>query len=317
MCLSYNTTVKLTFDPECPDTWFLQVDNVLRVRSEELGFSIPLSHFQALSFLNLKTSHSNRRTVTPTTGTNMSREKRLHHLFSQFELEDRSPSQLLRHMRSLASDYEWSIEIPKESWVNCPQESMVPFLITSIYQDDKVAEVANRIYNHNDRLSVNAVKISAAADTISQQLDALTDRFEKLKLLISGSSPGLNRRRQISPKRRRSPSERDDRICYYHKTYGDDAKKCRPGCRKYYLQSTGISLLAANNSKIHTYGQKFLKFDLGLRQEFPFVFLTADVKKPIIGAEFPKLFWPECPPTHRQSFLEYPIRVSFYLPCPD
>nr|CDS26255.1 gag pol polyprotein [Hymenolepis microstoma] len=52
------------------------------------------------------------------------------------------------------------------------------------------------------------------------------------------------------------------------------------------LKSTGTSLLAAKNSKICTYGQKFLNSDLGFRREFPYVFLIADVKKPIIGTDF-------------------------------
>nr|CDS33832.1 gag pol polyprotein [Hymenolepis microstoma] len=44
----------------------------------------------------------------------ISREKRLQHLFSQVKLGDRSPSQLLRYMRSLASGYELDDEILKD-----------------------------------------------------------------------------------------------------------------------------------------------------------------------------------------------------------
>ncbi|VUZ49963.1 unnamed protein product [Hymenolepis diminuta] len=43
---------------------------------------------------------------------------------------------------------------------------------------------------------------------------------------------------------------------------------------------------AANNTKITTYGKKFLSLDLELRHEFPFIFLVVDVQKTIIGDDF-------------------------------
>ena len=55
---------------------------------------------------------------------------------------------------------------------------------------------------------------------------------------------------------------------------------------KHFLHPTGLSLQAANNTKINTYGQKSLTLDFGLRREFQFIFLIADVQKPIIGADF-------------------------------
>ena len=52
------------------------------------------------------------------------------------------------------------------------------------------------------------------------------------------------------------------------------------------LHPSGLTLQAANNTKIATYGQKLLKVDLGLRRSFPFVFLIAAVQKPILGIDF-------------------------------
>jgi len=45
-------------------------------------------------------------------------------------------------------------------------------------------------------------------------------------------------------------------------------------------------LYAANGSVIPTYGTVMLKPDLGLRREFPWRFILADVLQPIIGADF-------------------------------
>ena len=52
----------------------------------------------------------------------------------------------------------------------------------------------------------------------------------------------------------------------------------------------GISLQAANNTKINTYGQKSMTLNLGLRRVFPWMFMIADTKYPILGADFLRNF---------------------------
>ncbi|CAH8621438.1 unnamed protein product [Dicrocoelium dendriticum] len=56
--------------------------------------------------------------------------------------------------------------------------------------------------------------------------------------------------------------------------------------QKNNLLPTGLTLEAANNTKIHTYGQKMLTFNLGLRRNFPSVFLIADIQCPILDIDF-------------------------------
>ena len=48
----------------------------------------------------------------------------------------------------------------------------------------------------------------------------------------------------------------------------------------------GCNLLAANSSTIPTYGKRSLTLDLGLRRTFRWVFVVADIKSPILGADF-------------------------------
>ena len=47
-----------------------------------------------------------------------------------------------------------------------------------------------------------------------------------------------------------------------------------------------LTLQAANNTSITTYGKRSLTLDLGLRRTFRWVFIIADVKHPILGADF-------------------------------
>ncbi len=46
------------------------------------------------------------------------------------------------------------------------------------------------------------------------------------------------------------------------------------------------TLTAVNNTSIRTYGQRSLTLNLGLRRSFPWIFIIADVRKPILGADF-------------------------------
>ena len=52
------------------------------------------------------------------------------------------------------------------------------------------------------------------------------------------------------------------------------------------LRPTGYSLQAANQSSIATYGTRSLTLDLGLRRTFRWIFIVADVKHAILGADF-------------------------------
>ena len=49
---------------------------------------------------------------------------------------------------------------------------------------------------------------------------------------------------------------------------------------------TNLHLQAANNTPIRTFGSQSLTLDLGLRRSFRWVFIIADVKQPILGADF-------------------------------
>ena len=51
-------------------------------------------------------------------------------------------------------------------------------------------------------------------------------------------------------------------------------------------QADGFSLQAVNSSPIRTYGKRSLTLDLGLRRTFRWIFIVADVSKPILGADF-------------------------------
>ena len=57
-------------------------------------------------------------------------------------------------------------------------------------------------------------------------------------------------------------------------------------CANGISDADSLPLVAANNSSIHTYGNCKRVVDVGLKCEYPWTFIVADVQQPIIGADF-------------------------------
>ena len=51
-----------------------------------------------------------------------------------------------------------------------------------------------------------------------------------------------------------------------------------------------FTLTAVNNTSISTYGKRSLTLNLGLRRSFSWIFIVAEVQKPIIGVDFLRNF---------------------------
>lgn len=71
---------------------------------------------------------------------------------------------------------------------------------------------------------------------------------------------------------------------------GSEVSVIPPSQQERTTKPNKLSLLAVNNTPIPTYGSKSLTLSLGLRRAFSWIFLIADVQKPIIGADFLRHF---------------------------
>ena len=61
---------------------------------------------------------------------------------------------------------------------------------------------------------------------------------------------------------------------------------CRPPKKDKLRRQQGLDLQSANGTAISTYGQRSLTLNLGLRHPFWWIFTIAEVKHPILGADF-------------------------------
>lgn len=79
--------------------------------------------------------------------------------------------------------------------------------------------------------------------------------------------------------------DRKDGTVYLVDTGADVSVLPRGMLRETYKVSD-LRLYAANNTEIRTYGTKMQTLDIGLRRPFRWNFVIADIKQPIIGADF-------------------------------
>ncbi|GFX38182.1 retrovirus-related Pol polyprotein from transposon 297 [Trichonephila clavipes] len=141
-------------------------------------------------------------------------------------------------------------------------------------------------------------------------MDSLARQIQELSLQVAELTRERNssRHQRYSSDRRRSHSRsrsvnRGSGICYYHRRYKEQARKCVSPCAFVQKTNSGseicvippsptmnkspqsnFSLFAANNTKIPAYGMVRKELNLGLRRPFIWTFIIADVSSPIIDA---------------------------------
>ena len=74
--------------------------------------------------------------------------------------------------------------------------------------------------------------------------------------------------------------------CRYLIDTGAAVSALPKSCANGISDADSLPLVAANNSTIHTYGNCKRVVDVGLKREYPWTFIVADVRQPIIGADF-------------------------------
>ena len=93
----------------------------------------------------------------------------------------------------------------------------------------------------------------------------------------------------LSPSRLFSVSDRSSGFRFLVDT-GSEVSVVPPTHIERKNRQDTFSLQAVNNTSIATYGVRSLSLDLGLRRTFRWVFIIADVKQPILGADFLRHF---------------------------
>ncbi|GFV35271.1 hypothetical protein TNCV_3203031 [Trichonephila clavipes] len=182
---------------------------------------------------------------------------------------------------------------------------------------DKVSEVVGASSTICAATTVPPPSQSSSC-SVQPTMDSLARQIQELSLQVAELTRERNssRHQRYSSDHRRSHScsrsvNRGSGICYYHRRYKEQARKCVSPCAFVQKKKTNsgseicvippsptmnkspqsnFSLFAANNIKIPAYGMVRKELNLGLRRPFIWTFIIADVSSPIIGADFLKHF---------------------------
>lgn len=242
----FRVTVKVPeFWADRPDVWFVQL---------EAQFALARITEDTTKFYHVISQLGNQYTAEvldviqapPATGKydkikaelirrlSSSQEKKIKQLLSLEELGDRTPSQFLRRIQSLAGP-----TVPEE-FLRTVWSSRLPHNVQTIVAMHsetalaKTAEIADKIYE----LAPPSPQIAAASTShnnippymaeMAKQIAELTKCVAELSTRGRQNNRSRSRSRRRSPPRKRSPS--DQRLCWYHWQFGDEAKKCTHPC---------------------------------------------------------------------------------------
>lgn len=253
-----------TFNAERPDMWFVQLEAsfaLANISNDMRRYNSVISLMDAKHLIQFQGIIR----APPTDGTAYEVLKkaiierfadtesvRLRKLLNGLELGDRRPSHLLEEMRELSSgkmDDSILIQIWKQRLPHSIQEILSGSAENT--SATELARIADRIRDVESQKVVNSVSAPAVQpnshDALIAAVQLLTKQIEQLKTRDRQSSANAQRNRQRprsnsnsnrpsgSSNRTGTPartanSNDNERICWYHRCYGADARNCTEPC---------------------------------------------------------------------------------------
>jgi len=161
-----------------------------------------------------------------------SEEKRLRQLLAGIELNDKKPSELLRELKQLSGG---SISENVHSiWLQrLPTRIQATLAVIEGSPLVKLAELADKIIDRDSGLQVATIASPVAStspnfDDLERRIVALEIRHKRDRSRFRSRSQ--KRYRSSSRGNNRNKDQNKDQICFYHKKFGDMAKKCTIPC---------------------------------------------------------------------------------------
>ncbi|GBN26285.1 Transposon Ty3-I Gag-Pol polyprotein [Araneus ventricosus] len=244
-----------------------------------------------------------------------SENARIQRLITGIDLDDLKPSQLLQKLRSVATS-DVSENLIKTLWLGKLPDSIKNILIVSKEDTDSLAIMADKICDMSPKTEIYST--SYEHNSSNELLDRVKNLEQQISALCirTGARPRTRKNNYFRNRSRSRSNRRHDfnpkgKLCYFHFRFGTKCfpDKCQPPCswnqkpqenqENSSLHGADVSIIpatsqnkkkaeyllyAANGTEISTYGIKMLNLDLGLRRDFQFPFIIADVTKGDITA---------------------------------
>ena len=157
-----------------------------------------------------------------------SNQRCLQQLFSAEELGDRKPTQLLRHLQQLAGDTPGADgAFLRQLFLQC-LPSNIRMVLASTRSDmpiNELAQLADKITEVTipEVANVSVQPSSSKLESLHAEIVSLKQQTTSLKKAFRRAhSPYCHHPTSPAP-----PPQSSDKICWYHRTFGDSAKKCQ------------------------------------------------------------------------------------------
>ena len=176
----------------------------------------------------LRTVHTTRS--RPSSSSQPPHPRNVQQLIGGEELGDRNPTQLLRRMQQLLGDH---LPFLKELFLQRLPANVLMVLASADPSTalPQLAEMADKI------IEVATPPIVAATSTPASEVQQLREEVTRLAELVAPIADGQRPQRGRSRSRSRrppSPARADSQTpaepCWYHKKFGESAKKCQQPC---------------------------------------------------------------------------------------
>ena len=184
--------------------------------------------------------------------TSESEQKRLQKLLTTEELGDKIPSQLLRKMEQLLGDRTLEPSILKQLFLQrLPTNVQLILASTSETDLTQMAKLADKIVEVSPTMPAPLLAtasppplVAAVQDTSQSDIQLLQAKVDKLSAQVdlllrrNRSRPGRNRSRSRDAQQhqrgqdrsRHASGDNTSDLCWYHWTYGDQARSCKNPC---------------------------------------------------------------------------------------
>lgn len=185
--------------------------------------------------------------------TGFSEERKLRELFTNVTLGTSKPSQLLRKMRTLLGTNTMSDAILQQLWFDKLKPNMIQILasLPGEIELQKLSEIADKIAE-NEPIVPMYSSTQEYANPDFKVLKDVTEQMERLTLQVRNIQDMVRRSRNEF-KKPNQPHERYrnnrsysrhrhksvNAICWYHRRFGSDARKCTQPCNYKKSSYTG------------------------------------------------------------------------------
>ena len=232
------------FWPSDPKLWFTQVESQFRLRgitAQETKFHHVLANLSQeiateVRDLLINPPEENPYEVLKATlikRTTLSEQRRLQQLLSAEDLGDQKPTQLLRKMQQLLGDKAEAMDPSLLRGLFLQRlPSNVRMILASTAKEASLTDLAEMADRVMEVISPSIATVATPQTTEVKDLKAevASLRRQLSDLKATGRRRSTSRSKRRTQSRSRSPSQ--PRVCWYHRRFGDAARKCTPPCKQ-------------------------------------------------------------------------------------